>query len=481
MEERVGRHLVTSYAPRIPPELANFVSRDSYSLLIKGAAGTGKTALALSVIRNMERRGSLLYICTRTSPSGLVQDHPWLQKSFDVSPRPRRVGDEAHLEDLGIFADGRLDEPTALFERITDELMDAATPTIVVDSWDAVGDVMGKEAYFTNTKVLQTWMDRSRARLILLTENPDDKTFDFLIDGVVTLRRWTVDGRLMREMHLSKLLGTEIAKPSYFYTLKGSVFRCFGGLRTDELEIAPGGRPERPPLTREQKTPDGHRLTTGYTELDAVLGGGFPGKSLVSLEVDRAVDPKVAAAFVSRIASNHALRGYPVGFGLIEHIDPNYLKRLLRPALSPSAMELVSFWPDSGLNSDAGYSFAQTGITAARLRAFEKTFWKARSLNPLRHPLLILAAEFQDSKTGGADDGARMLRYLASRTGALVLVRGQSDPQQGSHDVHADVRLRMMERRGTVFLRSDIPWSKFFAISFSRISGAPFLELEPIV
>lgn len=55
----------------IPDELLDFIRRDSYSLLIKGSAGTGKTTLALTILRELDLRGRFLYISTRVSPTQL--------------------------------------------------------------------------------------------------------------------------------------------------------------------------------------------------------------------------------------------------------------------------------------------------------------------------------------------------------------------------------------------------------------------------
>ena len=39
---------------QIPPELMQFVKRDTYSLLVKGNSGTGKTTLSLTILRALE-------------------------------------------------------------------------------------------------------------------------------------------------------------------------------------------------------------------------------------------------------------------------------------------------------------------------------------------------------------------------------------------------------------------------------------------
>src|ERR1700733_6277277 len=130
--------------PFLPPELLQFLGRHSYSLLVKGEAATGKTILALSILRAVDTGNNYLYLSTRVSPSQLFENHPWLT-DFAVSGTAgggsRGGGDSgggrggerekggggagpSQLEPERVV-DARLDEPVPFFERITNELMDA--------------------------------------------------------------------------------------------------------------------------------------------------------------------------------------------------------------------------------------------------------------------------------------------------------------------------------------------------------------------
>jgi len=46
----------------IPYELMQFVQRNTYSLLIKGSAGTGKTTLSLTILRALKVKSNFFYI-----------------------------------------------------------------------------------------------------------------------------------------------------------------------------------------------------------------------------------------------------------------------------------------------------------------------------------------------------------------------------------------------------------------------------------
>src|ERR671913_2339935 len=100
----------------IPEDLLNFIRRDTYSLLVKGFAGTGKTTLALTILNVLGIKNNFFYISTRLSPKQLFQYYPWLKDFVQQSmahdttlPRDREM--------MSTFEDARLDEPESLFER----------------------------------------------------------------------------------------------------------------------------------------------------------------------------------------------------------------------------------------------------------------------------------------------------------------------------------------------------------------------------
>src|SRR3712207_7188271 len=53
--------------PHIPEDLLQFIRRDTYSLLVKGFAGTGKTTLALTILNVLGIKNDFFYISTRRS------------------------------------------------------------------------------------------------------------------------------------------------------------------------------------------------------------------------------------------------------------------------------------------------------------------------------------------------------------------------------------------------------------------------------
>jgi len=290
----------------IPTELMQFVERDTYSLLIKGKAGTGKTTLALTILRALNIKENFQYLSTRISPTQLHQYYPWLGEFFGHPRELQTPNTSENGQDAPIFVDARLDEPSSMFERITNQLMDMRSPMIIIDSWDAVGYFMDREALMNNARVLQTWRERAKAKMIFISEEPENNTFDVLVDGIVELRQRHHDNRLVRELFLSKLRGVQINRPSYLYTLNGTMFHSFEPYSPSEFTVPTKTNTK---YTKNPSQLQGRFLKSGNPSLDEAIGGGFPLKSTATINLNHNVNNKVALRFLSQIVSSFISSG----------------------------------------------------------------------------------------------------------------------------------------------------------------------------
>ena len=220
----------------IPHELKEFVKNETYSLLIKGSTGTGKTTLALTILRTLDTK-NFFYISTRNSPKQLLNYYPWLSKFVKGSEMNINYSNQDEQYEYACFEDARLDEPESLFERITNQLMDVKTPIIIVDSWDSVASLMDNEARLNNERVLQTWRERAGAKLIFTTEGVYESSLQYLVDGVVDLSYFYSDEVRLRELRLIKLRGIRIKRASYIFSLAGGILRCYDSYHPIEYKL----------------------------------------------------------------------------------------------------------------------------------------------------------------------------------------------------------------------------------------------------
>ncbi len=457
----------------MPDELVRFIQRNTYSLLIKGFAGTGKTTLALTILKALGTKNNFFYISTRVSPKQLFQYYPWLEK-FVEQPKSTNPGDAHEHGLMPSFEDARLDEPESLFERITNQLMDIKSPIIIIDSWDAIASFMDKEARLNNERVLQTWRERAGAKLIFISEYPADTTLDFLVDGIVELKQSYHENVRVREIFLLKLRGVRIERPSYIYTLDNSIFRSFAPYRP--VKFKP--QPRKKTATGDEIATADH-IKSGYPALDGSLGGGFPRKGVVLLELDSHVNTAVAMAFLERMVSNFVSSNNPVLFQPFDWMDPRTIMNYLRPSMPSGKKNLFKIlWT------------GKVGGVADNIMLPEKKQHSDPSIAALaqmkqKHPgrllLNIMGTDIMQRSYGPEGVRSGMENLLSDvRTSADLTIAVISHSQEDVLDYLSevsDMHLRFLMINDTLFLQSLVPASPLYSVVFD---GYP-INLESVV
>ncbi len=452
MKEPRGREELASGRSLLPLELLQFLNRRSYSLLIKGEAATGKTILALSILKEVGAAGNYLYLSTRVSPSQLFENHPWLSEFTKIAGPS--TGEEAGGAQKGErFVDARLDEPVPFFERITDELMDVRAPTIFVDSWDPIGMMMEEEALLSNTKVLQTWRERAEAKIIILIEDSDNTSFDSLVDGVVSLDRYYEDGRIVRLLQLSKLSGVKVNRPSHLFTLDGGVFQSFRAY--SPLEIAaqePAG------LTWEKRS-----RSTGYRELDAIFDRTLPSGTIMSLNLAPEVNSRMVLLLLSGIVGRGTPRSRALFFKPFEGIGLEQARGALG--------EVIPIQQATPRGKSSG--------SDGRVEAFKAQVQKQKGSRHEKKVLALIGSEFL-LNAGGEDDRARLLEFMKSKVDLSVIVSGSETPLESAARV-SDVSLKLSDKNGTPILQAQLPWTEYFVMSVKANHIPTTVSLVPMV
>src|SRR5918999_741840 len=451
--------------PNIPEDLFQFIRRDTYSLLVKGYAGTGKTTLALTILNVLGIKNNFFYISTRLSPKQLFQYYPWLEDFVQQS-----AAHGTHLsqdrEMMSTFEDARLDEPESLFERITNQLMDIKSPIIIIDSWDAIASFMDREARLNNERVLQTWRERAGAKLIFISEQPADTTLDFLVDGIVELKQSYYNSVKMRQIFLQKLRGTRIKRPSYLYTLENSIFHSFAPYRPIKFE------PRRRSTAHVSKVSTGDNIGSGYPMLDASLGSGFPKKGVVLLELDSHVNMTIAMIFLQRIVSNFDSSGSPVLLQPVNWMEPSSILRFFETFLPAGKKSLFKIlWTGKPHKlSDNIIPPSKNENSDQLLAALVKM--KQRHRGKLL--LNIMCTEATQSlhratklRNGMKNELSRIMSH--ADLSIAVLTSSQDDIVKFVSEL-SNIHLRFMMINDTLFLQSLVPSSNLYSPIFDRQS-----------
>lgn len=305
-------------ASNIPPEVFQLLNNpEGRLLLVKGSAGTGKSMFCLELVR--ECGG--LYVSTRVRAERLYQDSPGLEESVppdfivdaaveldetvlkDFMGHPSKVEGAPIAKKLPAGLIGDLSVPP-LFKRILEKIEVAQIPfVVVIDSWDAVFALSetsrdnGRRGWSREelrTLLLNLFRGRT-VNLVMVEEGQSESKLEFLVDGVIELKREKWNERVVRIMHLLKLRGTEIVHPEYLFTLHGGRFQYFEPF-VPKIPARP--KKWKPMLDTEA------RFSSGSEELDILLGGGFRKGTTMLLEVGSSVPDAALEQFINQISNN---------------------------------------------------------------------------------------------------------------------------------------------------------------------------------
>jgi KaiC/GvpD/RAD55 family RecA-like ATPase len=273
----------------LPTEIRRFFrSRIGQSLLIRGAPGTGKTTLALSLLAGLKAPG--FYVSTRVFYPELIEHYPWLH---DYLPAEHVVdaeglwpGVEGHKEYTSLIRQftqlspeseefGDLEKFLSLppgVQEVFSRFPPGERSALVIDSWDGlIEPYLGNPAEPPSARqrlrienALISVLSKANVHTILIQETATFTSLEYLVHGVIELRRDDVEGMVMRELVYHKLRGVPLQSSSVLYSLEGGRFTS-----------VPRSFPRADPTTEEkfqvrENPPNG--LSWGLAEFDRTLG-----------------------------------------------------------------------------------------------------------------------------------------------------------------------------------------------------------------
>jgi len=242
--------------------LKQFMQGPINTLLIKGLAGTGKTIVALEILK-AAGQGKGAYISSRV-PKELLETH--------ISAMKETLENQQ-------FLDIRLENMTSVLDFVMQLTEPKKISTIVFDSWDGLAKELDQKERLRAEKTLMALANNSGAQLIFVSEEPGATTIDYLVDGILEVVRVEEQDRVVREFIIHKLRGTKIPQHKYIFTLLEGKFTFFG----------PYTIPDYSKTSKFARIPDiGESYSFGSGALDRLFGGIVPGSTL-AVEYDQNV------------------------------------------------------------------------------------------------------------------------------------------------------------------------------------------------
>ncbi|WP_406671058.1 gas vesicle protein GvpD P-loop domain-containing protein [Methanolobus sp. ZRKC4] len=250
----------------IPGEIGQFFSSQfGKSLLVKGKPGTGKTTFIFGILNELCPEGNCIYISPRIDKSSSYGKFPWIE------------GDFSNNEDFLRMLASRI--------KVIWESGDSK-PMIVVDSIDSLSIATTRSSQWEDNKfelerLLSDFSRKVNADLVLITEQTEVTSLDYLVDGVVSLEVSEISDADLRKVNLLKIRGVELSQSRYPFTLDGGKFNSF--------EPFTVSYPEQTQVPKPFPDPIESKISTGIRDFDEILGGGYQKGSFNLFEITSGV------------------------------------------------------------------------------------------------------------------------------------------------------------------------------------------------
>ncbi|MDW0120164.1 MAG: gas vesicle protein GvpD, partial [Nitrososphaeraceae archaeon] len=441
-------------------ELEEFMKNDTYSLLVKGPSGSGKTTFSLTILHSLKTKNNFFYISTRASPKQIFEHYPWLRKF--VKEPSRDIDSPEVGQNLSAFEDARLDEPESLFERVTNQLMDVKNPVIIIDSWDSVASLMDREARLNNERVLQTWRERAKAKLIFTTEESVESSLENIVDGVVELNYELKDGLRTRSLFLKKLRGIPIKRSLYLFTLKDRIMRCFHSYDARDFKII-----NKDNISKEKESHT-QILQSGYHDLDNYVGSTLPQNGLITIEKDDAVSNDTIVLFLNDLLQNFSRMNYSL------LLDSTLGAIVTDASKSKSKNQQKLYLIDV---PELQEKFSNNDLS--RKNTFYKYVDKAISGRENREKIVaMMESGSMASFISTTSDIDNYCRYIKRKFELSFLILNSNNSPEKYYS-SSDIHLKFILICGTLFLKCSTPASALFGIKV--VNSVPQIQLDHVL
>jgi len=351
-------------------------------ILLGGNPGTGKTIFSGEFLhyggKNFENG---LYVSLSEGREAFINNMTSFGLDFEILERENRL----KILDLVTVKEAGLD---TLMEMMTSDIDTFGVERLVIDSFTALTNAFEKPIDTRITlHLLSKIIRQTGCTTLIITEIPTGQQGiglgieEFVVDGIITLKKKWLEDRLLRELEIQKMRGTMMTETRFLFTLhKG--FRIFQPFKPSQVE-----EPKRfKPVQHSEKT-----FSTGCAEFDQIVGGGLPKGSMVFFEFGKDVPKDIPLLFLTPIMADFISQG----MGSI-------------------------VLPNSGDNAESIYNMAKTvSLTDEEINSYLRVIERYRPY--LKRDEKYIYSQQAQTMTERYEMGTRIGQELIQKTGKPLL------------------------------------------------------------
>lgn len=441
----------------LPREIALFLREPGRSLVVKGAAGAGKTLFSIALARWFQVEiGDVVWMNARDAEPAVVAELD------DFVPPEARIDAATIMDAVEPSAPA---SPLALLDDLRDELAPGERTLVVIDSVSALTDDVDAAERSRLERGVTRLARESGANLVLIVESVESEPIEYLSDGVVTLGEEATPAGRLRVLRPQKLRGAPAALARHPFTLADGEFWT-----PEPGAPSPAESPARAPARPDVR--DG--ISTGTPAWDLLLGGGFARGSVCLLETPRAVGFHENALVVPLVLNARVL-GRDALTLLTAGESRRSFERWVLPHLPPAPKGRLEVMEAGELVEEP--KFGDKGATLdERMTRFDRV--RARSTGPV---VSVLGVDALATAAAREDVEAWLARWTfqTHRAGHVDILVARPEQAALATSV-ADSHWRLDVWEGHPVARGLSPSTEPFFVRFHASRGFPETELRRI-